>query len=169
MSQIVDVVGALLTRISRARRARAYGLLVGAMLVISAAYIYSSRPNAPNDPKASRTASPGTTISIPKGAAIPPPSFSVTELLTDQYQYPFNFTVVIGINNTVTWVNHDSVSHTVSSFLVPEGAGTFNSDLIPPGGNFTTELTVPGIYKYTCMWHPWLAGQINVLPNKTSQ
>jgi len=69
---------------------------------------------------------------------------------------PASITVVIGKNNTVQWVNTDSVAHTVSSFLVPSGAQTFNSDLIQPDHGFTVTLSVPGVYKYTCMWHPWL-------------
>ena len=82
--------------------------------------------------------------------------------MTGSYRFPFNFTVVVGSNNTIEWVNDDSVAHTVSSFLVPMGAAAFNSDFIQPKGNFSVNLTVPGVYKYTCIWHPWLAGEITV-------
>jgi hypothetical protein len=104
-----------------------------------------------------------TLISIPPGSGIEPSGgFNTTTLVTGTYQFPFNFTVVLGSNNTVEWVNNDTVEHTVSSFLVPSGASPFNSDFIQPKGNFTVDLTVPGVYKYTCIWHPWLAGEITV-------
>jgi hypothetical protein len=108
-----------------------------------------------------------TVVIIPQGARIAPPQFNVTELLTNKYAYPFNFTVVLGVNNTVEWLNHDITEHTVSSFVVPTGAQTWSSGLIQPNGTFTQTLTVPGIYKYTCIWHPWLAGEIRVTNGTT--
>jgi plastocyanin len=105
-----------------------------------------------------------TRITIPDGAHDEPPGFNVTELLTGAFGYPFNFTVVIGVNSTVEWFNNDTVDHTVSSFMVPTGAAAFGSNLIPPKGEFSTTLAVPGVYKYTCIWHPWLAGEITVKP-----
>jgi hypothetical protein len=105
-----------------------------------------------------------TTISIPKGSFIQPVGFSGQSFQAGTYRYPFNFTVILGINNTLEWVNNDSVAHTVTAFIVPPGAAAFNSGLIQPGKTFTATLTVPGIYKYTCAWHNWLAGQITVKP-----
>jgi len=73
-------------------------------------------------------------------------------------------TVTIGVNNTIEWINDDNVAHTVTSFQVPAGAATFNSDLIFQGKTFTTTLNTPGVYKYFCAWHNWLAGVITVKP-----
>ena len=103
-----------------------------------------------------------TVITIPKGSYIHPAGFNVTQLLTNTYKFPFNVTVTIGVNNTVRWVNDDTVDHTVSAFIAPAGGLMFNSGLIPPGKVFTATLTVPGVYKYTCSWHQWLAGQVTV-------
>jgi plastocyanin len=122
---------------------------------------YASLPSSPLHSAASASAT-RTVVSIGKGAAVEPSGFNVTQLLTGAFHYRYNFTVVIGVNNTVTWLNNDAVAHTVSSFVVPDGAKSFNSDLILPQGTFTVTLTVPGVYKYTCIWHPWLAGQITV-------
>jgi plastocyanin len=108
------------------------------------------------------SASETTIITIPQGSFDPPPGFNTTALLANTYHYPFNFTVVVGLNNTVKWVNDDQVEHNVSSFLVPPGAATFDSDLIQPHGSYSLTLTVPGVYKYTCIWHPSLAGEITV-------
>ena len=88
----------------------------------------------------------------------------MTNLLTGAYHYRFNFTVAIRVNNTVQWVNDDTVDHTVSAFIVPQGVTGFSSGLIPSGKTYSVTLAVPGIYKYTCNWHPWLAGQIMVKP-----
>jgi hypothetical protein len=106
-----------------------------------------------------------TVIRIPKGAdSTEPPGFNFTFLTSPKFQYPVNRTVTIGVNNTVEWVNDDNVAHTVSAFIAPQGASVFNSGLIQPGKTFSATLTVPGVYKYTCLWHQWLAGQITVKP-----
>ena len=103
-----------------------------------------------------------TIVTIPQGSFDAPLGFTTPSLLNGSYHYLFNFTVVVGVNNTVKWVNNDKVEHNVSSFLVPPGAATFDSDLIQPHDNYSVTLTVPGVYKYTCIWHPWLAGEITV-------
>jgi hypothetical protein len=105
-----------------------------------------------------------TVINIPKGSAIRPLGFNLTQILTNTYHFPFNFSITLGVNNTVEWVNNDVVEHTVTAYIAPPGASMFNSGLILPGKSFSVTLTIPGIYKYTCAWHQWLAGQINVRP-----
>jgi len=102
-------------------------------------------------------------IQIPPKSTIPPPGFNVTSLLTGTFHYKFNYTVVIGVNNSILWVNNDTVDHTVTSFVIPTGAAQFNSGLIAPGGTFSAILVVPGEYRYTCAWHPFLAGEIRVM------
>lgn len=105
-----------------------------------------------------------TVIHIPKGSSIPPPNWhNFTDLSSPTFHYPFQFTVVIGTNNTIEWVNDDNIAHTVTSLQVPSGAATFNSALINPGSTYQTTLTVVGVYKYTCAWHNWLAGIITVV------
>jgi hypothetical protein len=104
-----------------------------------------------------------TVIKIPKGAdSSEPPGFNFTFLTSPHFQYPVNVTVTVGVNNMVEWVNEDGVAHTVSAFIAPQGASLFNSGLIQPGKTFSATLAVPGVYKYTCLWHQWLAGQITV-------
>ena len=105
-----------------------------------------------------------TVISIPKGSSIVPLGFSSESFQAGTYRYPFNLTVILGVNNTLEWVNNDSTDHTVTASLVPPGASKFDSGLIHPGKTFSATLTVPGIYKYTCAWHQWLAGHITVKP-----
>lgn len=93
-------------------------------------------------------------ISIPKGSGLPSgaPGYA-----------PDNITLVIGVNNTVTWTNNDTVAHTVTSTSVPSGASAFNSGNMAVGTTFTYTFTVPGTYQYTCAYHPWMTGTITVV------
>lgn len=106
-----------------------------------------------------------TTIHIPPGSGIPPPNWhNFTDLSSASFQYPVNITVIVGINNTIRWINDDQAAHTVTSFQQPREAPTFNSGIFSHGQTFTVTLTVPGVYKYFCAWHNWLAGVITVKP-----
>jgi plastocyanin len=69
---------------------------------------------------------------------------------------------VIGINNTVVWTNDDSVVHTVTSLSVPSGASTFNSGNINAGSTSSHTFSTPGVYKYYCVIHPWMGGEVIV-------
>ncbi len=85
---------------------------------------------------------------------------------------PDSITVVIGVNNTVSWTNDDSVDHSVTSVSVPVGATAFDSGLLSPGAgmpwqtpkgeNFTQTFTVPGTYEYHCTQHAWMTGTVVV-------
>lgn len=73
---------------------------------------------------------------------------------------PVNYTAKSG--STITWVNKDSVAHTVVSMSVPSGASAFSSGNIQYGNVYSVTLTVPGTYKYECSIHPWMTGTIVV-------
>ncbi|OLD15047.1 MAG: hypothetical protein AUI50_04880 [Crenarchaeota archaeon 13_1_40CM_2_52_14] len=107
-----------------------------------------------------------TMINIPRGSSAVPNGFNVSYFqeffLTGMYPYPINIMVTIGLNNTIEWVNQDTVGHTVTTLVAPSEALKFNSGLILAGETFSVTLTVPGVYRYTCAWHNWLAGQITV-------
>ena len=70
---------------------------------------------------------------------------------------PTSIVVVIGVNNTVSWVNNDMLhNHTVTSTAVPTGAITFNSLNMVRNAVFTVTFTTPGVYEYVCSYHPWM-------------
>jgi len=71
--------------------------------------------------------------------------------------------VVIGVNNTIEWVNDDSAAHTATSMSVPSGANPFDSGMMNPGDTFTVTLTVAGTYQYHCSYHSWMTGEIEVV------
>lgn len=76
---------------------------------------------------------------------------------------PAVVTVVIGVNNTILWVDQDSTApHTVTSSSVPAGAKSFNSGNLVQGDTYELNLTVPGVYKYYCIYHSWMQGTIIV-------
>lgn len=65
---------------------------------------------------------------------------------------------------TISWINHDSVTHTVQS---QDGKGNvisiFNSNVLQPGDKFSYEFKEPGVYDYLCTLHPWRVGVITVV------
>jgi plastocyanin len=64
-------------------------------------------------------------------------------------------TLTIKKGETVTWLNHDSVTHTVKS-------SAFNSGDIPTAGQFQFTFSSPGTYAYSCGIHPSMQGTVIV-------
>ena len=75
---------------------------------------------------------------------------------------PGSITVVIGVNNTVTWTNQDSVTHTVTA-----NDGSFNST-VRPGTTFTHTFTTAGVFAYHCSIHKFMQGTVKVLGESSS-
>jgi plastocyanin len=73
--------------------------------------------------------------------------------------YPSSITIVLGVNNTVTWINEDTVPHTVSSLSSTE---PFNSGNLAPGQTYSFTFTIAGTYSYTDIDHPWETGTVTV-------
>ncbi len=75
------------------------------------------------------------------------------------WQYsPQHVTVVLGMNNALTWI-----SHSIAYDTVTEDSGLFGSGTIPPGGSFGYTFTEPGVYSYHCVFHPWMVGKVTML------
>ena len=70
---------------------------------------------------------------------------------------PATILVVIGVNNTVTFTNKDSVTHTVTAT-----DNSFNSGDIKAGQSWTNTFTTPGKFTYYCVYHSWMKGAIIV-------
>jgi plastocyanin len=95
----------------------------------------------------------------PGGSAAGATVYIVETPVSWQYA-PQNIRVVLGVNSTVTWD-----SHSISYDTVTEDSGLFDSGVIPPGGTYTYAFTSPGVYSYRCIYHPWMAGTVTVLPS----
>ena len=89
----------------------------------------------------------GPRISIEQGSAVNS---------TSTYYSPSTVTVVIGVNNTVTWTNNDNAPHTVTD------KGVFDSGNLNPGQSWSHTFSTPGTYTYTCTYHPWMTGTVIV-------
>lgn len=68
---------------------------------------------------------------------------------------PSSMTVLVG--STVTWVNHDSADHTITS-----DGGKFDSGNMMSGGQFRFAFSQPGVYSYHCSIHPSMIGVVTV-------
>ena len=90
----------------------------------------------------------GSTVIIEPGSA--------AQTVTTYYS-PSTITVVVGVNNTVTWVNTDDAPHTVTA-----SDGSFNSGNLNGGQSWSHTFTTPGTYPYYCSYHPWMKGTVIV-------
>ena len=71
---------------------------------------------------------------------------------------PDVITVIIGKNNTVTWANRDSTTHTVTAT-----DNSFNSGDIKAGASWTYTFTTAGNFTYYCIYHhAWMVGTVIV-------
>ena len=71
---------------------------------------------------------------------------------------PSTITVVIGDNNTVTFLNKDTAVHTVTAT-----DKSFDSGDIKAGQSWTHTFSTPGNYSYYCIYHTWMKGTIRVV------
>jgi plastocyanin len=63
--------------------------------------------------------------------------------------------VTIATGTAVSWVNEDSVPHTVTST-----DDAFDSGIFDPGANFTWTFDQPGSFPYACQLHPQMQGTV---------
>jgi plastocyanin len=136
----------------------------------------SSSTTSPSSSTSSTSTAPTTVqASIVSGASVPYSGYGSGS--TQLYGYsPQNITVVIGVNNTVTWTNMDSAFHTVT--MASGDPATFDSGCLNGAGapctgssigsSFTYTFTTPGVYIYHCDYHPWMRGEVIVLPGSST-
>lgn len=103
------------------------------------------------------TTTSSTTTGAPAGVTVVIPEGSATNTTSPGF-FPTTITVIIGMNNTVTWVNNDSAPHTVTAT-----DKTFDSGNMNPGATYTHTFTEPGTYTYACLYHPWMHGTVIVM------
>jgi plastocyanin len=85
-------------------------------------------------------------------AAAPAPH----DLSIEHFKFlPPTLTVMPG--TTVTWVNHDEETHTVTS-----GTGVFASAGLDHDEKFSHTFTAPGTYTYFCALHPMMRATVVV-------
>jgi plastocyanin len=154
------------------RTAKAQGFLTVLVVVagmIAVAYVTVVWSGSQHLPTQQVTSVGNTTSTLPTAnetsaqQGSPSPVTSFVKILLGSadsvsYSYsPVEVTVVIGVNNTVTWVNDDNAAHTVTS-----RDGSFGSGNIGAGGVYTYTFTTPGTYRYYCAYHSWMVGTVVV-------
>lgn len=70
---------------------------------------------------------------------------------------PKEIKVVLGINNTVQWINQDDTPESVVS-----DTGLFDSGIIVPDGRWIYTFEKTGEYGYHGEPHPWMKGKVIV-------
>ena len=92
---------------------------------------------------------------------VPNSSVPGCDIGVGQCYFPSRPTIAVG--DTVTWKNHDSAAHTVTSGRSSSGPdGLFDSGLIMSGKSFSIKFKKEGGYHYFCVIHPWQTGMITV-------
>ena len=76
---------------------------------------------------------------------------------------PATVTLVIGVNDTITFTNKDTSPHTVTAT-----DHSFDSGNMKPGDSWTHQFTTAGTYTYYCVYHSWMKGTIVVKSSTSS-
>jgi plastocyanin len=77
----------------------------------------------------------------------------------------FGFTpgqLEVNAGTTVTWTNHDEITHTVTSGTPDTRDGHFRQRLEGKGRAVTVVFKERGVYPYFCERHPSMRGEIRV-------
>lgn len=74
--------------------------------------------------------------------------------------------VQLGVNNLVVWTNQDSAAHFVTPVSSYKDAysGDFGSDAIMSGKTYTFLFTQEANIPYYCKVHPWMKGEVDIVP-----
>ena len=132
-----------------ASRPQAMTLVLGWGSVLAAGILLTWLVSVPGPMAAQATPSP-TQAEVATAAATAP------QVTVERATFgPATLTIHVGA--TVTWVNHDSDLHTVTSTQ-----GLFASPGLDSGDNFSYRFTAPGTYPYFCALHPHMKGTIIV-------
>lgn len=119
----------------------------------------SSQYNPPIEQATNSTTQVSTT-SLPANAIyVNIPNMEVYPYLGFQ---PPTLTVVIGVNNTVVWVNVDPFSGEATTASVVSTTGVFNSGTLAPGAEYWFTFTTPGTYAYYNAYYPAETGVVIV-------
>jgi plastocyanin len=161
---------------SRAISTMVVAIIVVVIVVIAGAGIYfATSTSSSNTATTSSTAvTTSTTQSFFETTSSSTPSSASTTYITipdgaGNASDPNNFipnTVSVIAGTTIVFVNKDTVTHDIYFTSVPSGA-TISPNPSPntpqwTNNTFSVTLTVPGTYVYSCQYHSWMNGVIQV-------
>ena len=91
--------------------------------------------------------------------------YTVYIAITDGGFQPPSLKVVIGVNNTVVWLNLGSQTHSVTSITGKSQMGEIDSRdwvVLGTGKSWNYTFTSPGIFYYGCAYHSEMQGSVTV-------
>jgi plastocyanin len=106
------------------------------------------------------TAQPVTAAPAPMAAmtatapAGPPVATTAVSIRNFAFNPPF---ITVPVGATVTWTNDDIEQHTATA-----DDKSFNSDAIDNGKSYSFTFTKTGTFRYSCLIHPDMIGQVIV-------
>jgi len=103
-----------------------------------------------------------TTLNVAQAAAVAATS-GVTIDIKDYAFAPAAETVAVGTK--ITWVNEDSVPHTVTT---TSGPASFDSGQIAAGASYSVIIETAGTYGYYCADHPQMTAKLTVTGGTTA-
>lgn len=95
-----------------------------------------------------------TVAPLPTTTAAAPVATSVVAIRNFAFRPPV---ITVPVGTTVTWTNDDIEQHTATA-----GDKSFDSDAVSNGKSYSFTFTRAGTYKYGCLIHPEMLGQIIV-------
>ena len=109
-----------------------------------------------NEPAAPPDAGDPNTVLMPAGAYDPA---NAATAYTPQ-------TMTVAVGTTVTWLNQDTVFHTITSGTsdgkLGKADGLFDSGEVQTGESFSQTFDEAGTFPYFCIPHPWMKGTVEV-------
>lgn len=133
---------------------RSIGLLGLALIVAALLLGIVGTALAPAGPGWSGMMGPGMWRMMGGGPAPTAPEGTSVRMAGSRFE-PAVLTATAG--ETVRWFNDDSVPHTVTA-----ADGSWNSGNLAPGDRFERRFDAPGSFAYLCLYHPGMAGSIEV-------
>jgi plastocyanin len=104
-----------------------------------------------------RTLAFGVTILLVAVAIVASPA-SAADIEVKIGNFTFNpKQITVNVGDTVVWINHDDIPHTVAS-----QTQAFRSKALDTDDKFSFTFATPGTYPYFCALHPQMTGTIVV-------
>lgn len=139
-----------------AQRGRTRTLLALAMLAALCSALFIAQAGTRSDAAPKTVPQGTTTLNVADAAAVAATSAGSIQIKNYAFA-PASVTVAAGTK--VTWVNEDSVPHTVTS---KSGPASFDSGQVAPGASYSAIFETPGTYSYYCIDHPQMVATITV-------
>lgn len=136
--------------------AASWGNSLSSTVNATTTFAYTPTTTTTTTSTSTTTSTTSTTQTLPPGAHIVILNGASSNLDSPGFS-PATITVVIGVNNTVTWINNDTAIHTATAT-----DSSFNSGDIASHAIWSHTFTTAGTFSYMCVYHGWMKGTVIV-------